>query len=66
MPLKSGTSQEVVSSNIKKLRAEGMSRDRAIAAAMETARKSAATTKRKKALKKAIASPSAPRLIISQ
>jgi len=40
VPLKAGSSQKVVSSNIKKLRGEGRPRDQAIAIALENARKS--------------------------
>lgn len=39
MPLKDGNSQEVISENIKKLMAEGMPREQAIAVALEHARK---------------------------
>ena len=40
MPLKSGSSQKAVSSNIKKLMKEGKPRKQAIAIALESSRKS--------------------------
>lgn len=40
MPLKSGKSDEVVSSNIKKLKAEGMPTRQAVAASLSKAGKS--------------------------
>jgi hypothetical protein len=42
MPLKKGTSRKVISRNIEEMVAAGHPRDQAVAAALETARKSGA------------------------
>lgn len=47
MPLKKGSSQKTVSSNIKKLREEGYPRDQSIAISLESAGKSKKSSKKK-------------------
>lgn len=49
MPLKKGTSRKVIGSNIKEMEASGRPKKVAIAAALNTARKSGAKIPKKKA-----------------
>jgi hypothetical protein len=46
MPLKKGSSRKTVSSNIRKMMREGYSQKQAVAASLNTARKSRRKTKR--------------------
>jgi hypothetical protein len=49
MPLKTGTSKETIGHNIKEMEASGHPKDQAVAAALDTARKSGADIAQKHA-----------------
>lgn len=51
MPLKKGKSKQVISQNIEEMIAAGYPQDQAVAAALNTARKSGASIPRKKKLR---------------